>query len=119
MEDDFDGTKASETISFAFDGVEYAFDLNDAHAGELREVFDRYTKAARKTGSRARPAYRLVRLRKLMICSGSVAMSCRPRYIYWVPEVRGFGRWTRYDFLALSLMIRGVLSPGSETLADR
>lgn len=30
-----------------------------------------------------------------------------PRYIYWVPESRGFGRWTRYDFLALSLMIRG------------
>ena len=42
-----------------------------------------------------------------------------PRYIYWVPEGRGFGRWTRYDFLALLLMIRGVLSPGSETLADR
>ena len=41
------------------------------------------------------------------------------RYIYWVPEVRGLGRWTRYDFLALSLMIRGVLSPGSEALVDR
>jgi hypothetical protein len=38
-----------------------------------------------------------------------------PRYIYWVPQGRGFGRWARYDFLALSLMIRGVLSPGSET----
>jgi hypothetical protein len=24
------------------------------------------------------------------------------RYIYWVPEGRGFGRWARYDFLALS-----------------
>jgi hypothetical protein len=41
------------------------------------------------------------------------------RYIYWVPERRGHGRWTRYDFLALSLMIRGVLSPGSEALVDR
>tara|TARA_R100000935_G_scaffold9555_1_gene19388 strand:- start:659 stop:892 length:234 start_codon:yes stop_codon:yes gene_type:complete len=41
------------------------------------------------------------------------------RYIYWVPDRRGHGRWTRYDFLALSLMIRGVLSPGSEALVDR
>jgi hypothetical protein len=42
-----------------------------------------------------------------------------PRYIYWVPDRRGHGRWTRYDFPALSLMIRGVLSPGSEALVDR
>jgi hypothetical protein len=41
------------------------------------------------------------------------------RYIYWVPDRRGHGRWTRYDFLALSLMIRGVLSPGSQALVDR
>jgi hypothetical protein len=40
------------------------------------------------------------------------------RYIYSVPEGRGFGRWTWYDFLALSLMIRGVLSPGSEARVD-
>lgn len=56
LEDDFDGSKASETLSFALDGVEYAIDLNDAHASELREVFSRYTKAARKTGGRARTA---------------------------------------------------------------
>ena len=42
-----------------------------------------------------------------------------PRYIYWVPECRGHGRWTRYDFPALLLMIRGVLSPGPEALVDR
>ncbi|SDP33471.1 Lsr2 protein [Arthrobacter sp. ok909] len=54
LEDDFDGSKASETISFALDGVEYAIDLNDAHASELREAFSRYTKAARKTGGRTR-----------------------------------------------------------------
>ena len=45
-------------------------------------------------------------------------MSAMTRYIYSVPEGRGFGRWTWYDFLALSLMIRGVLSPGSETRVD-
>jgi hypothetical protein len=56
LEDDFDGSKASETLSFALDGVEYAIDLNDSHAHEMREVFSRYTKAARKTGGRARPA---------------------------------------------------------------
>jgi hypothetical protein len=54
LEDDFDGSQASETISFALDGVEYAIDLNDSHAGELREVFSRFTKAARKTGGRTR-----------------------------------------------------------------
>ncbi|AOT05828.1 histone-like nucleoid-structuring protein Lsr2 [Arthrobacter sp. U41] len=56
LEDDFDSSKASETLSFALDGVEYAIDLNDSHARELREVFSRYTKAARKTGGRARTA---------------------------------------------------------------
>ncbi|MCU1532315.1 MAG: hypothetical protein JWO49_1886 [Arthrobacter sp.] len=56
MEDDFDGSEASETILFALDGAEYAIDLNDAHAGELREVFSRFTKAARKAGGRARTA---------------------------------------------------------------
>lgn len=56
LEDDFDGSEASETILFALDGVEYAIDLNDARAGELREVFSRFTTAARKTGGRARTA---------------------------------------------------------------
>jgi hypothetical protein len=55
--------------------------------------------------------------------SGSPTIGPRPwpesRYIYWVPDRRGYGLWTRYDFPALSLMIRGVLSPGSETLVDR
>lgn len=54
LEDDLDGSKASETVSFALDGVEYAIDLNDAHASELREIFSRFTKAARKTGGRVR-----------------------------------------------------------------
>jgi hypothetical protein len=56
LEDDFDGSTASETISFAVDGVEYAIDLNDVHAHELREVFSRYTKAARRIGGRPQSA---------------------------------------------------------------
>ena len=54
LEDDLDGSKGSETISFALDGVEYAIDLNEAHANELREALIRFTRAARKTGGRAR-----------------------------------------------------------------
>jgi hypothetical protein len=56
LEDDLDGSKASETLSFALDGIEYAIDLNDAHAHKLREAFSHYTKAARKTGGLARTA---------------------------------------------------------------
>jgi hypothetical protein len=57
LEDDLDGSEASETISFALDGIEYAIDLNDEHAGELREALRRFTDAARKTsGGRGRPA---------------------------------------------------------------
>lgn len=52
-------------------------------------------------------------------CVEASTLRARPtRYIYWVPEGRGFGRWARYDFLALPLMIRGVLSPGSEARVD-
>jgi hypothetical protein len=54
LEDDLDGSEASETVLFALDGVEYAIDLNDAHASELREAVTRFTKSARKTGGRAR-----------------------------------------------------------------
>lgn len=46
---------------------------------------------------------------------GTFEWRARTRYIYWVPDRRGHGHWTRYDFLALSLMIRGVLSPGSSS----
>lgn len=47
--------------------------------------------------------------------------SLRSRYpvtFIGVLEGRGLGRWAWYDFLPLSLMIRGVLSPGSEALVD-
>lgn len=57
LEDDLDGSKASETVIFAVDGTEYEIDLNDEHANELREALRRYTDAARKSsGSRRRSA---------------------------------------------------------------
>src|SRR5689334_23152488 len=50
--DDLDGTEANETVEYALDGVTYEIDLNDANAKQLREVFDPYISAARRTGGR-------------------------------------------------------------------
>jgi hypothetical protein len=38
LEDDIDGSEATETLSFALDGSEYEIDLNEGHAKELREA---------------------------------------------------------------------------------
>lgn len=51
LEDDLDGSEASETLNFGLDGTEYEIDLNDGHANELREALRRYTAVARKTSS--------------------------------------------------------------------
>lgn len=51
--DDIDGSEATETVSFMLDGVEYVIDLNDEHAGDLREELHRYIEVARRTGGRA------------------------------------------------------------------
>ncbi|CAN7507548.1 Lsr2 family protein [Pseudarthrobacter oxydans] len=59
LEDDIDGSKASETLSFALDGSDYEIDLNEGHANELREALARFTSAGRKVaGGRGRPAAR-------------------------------------------------------------
>jgi|SRR6476620_6911958 len=59
LEDDIDGSEATETLSFALDGSEYEIDLNDGHAGELREALARFTKAGRKVaGGRGRSSAR-------------------------------------------------------------
>ncbi|MCX2746266.1 Lsr2 family protein [Arthrobacter sp. MI7-26] len=58
LEDDLDGSKASETVSFALDGVEYVIDLNEAHANELRGAVGKFTAAARKVGRVKTPARR-------------------------------------------------------------
>lgn len=52
--DDIDGSDASETVSFALDGVDYDIDLNDVHAGELRKALSLYVGHARRTGGRRR-----------------------------------------------------------------
>lgn len=59
LEDDIDGSEASESIQFALDGTEYEIDLNNDHANELRGALERFTAVARKTsGGRGRPAGR-------------------------------------------------------------
>ncbi len=54
--DDLDGSDAVETVSFALDGVDYEIDLNDQHAGDLRNALALYVGHARRTGGRRRKA---------------------------------------------------------------
>ena len=48
LEDDLDGSKASETVTFAIDGTQYEIDLNDQNAKKLRDALDGYVSKARK-----------------------------------------------------------------------
>jgi hypothetical protein len=50
--DDIDGTDASETVSFAIDGVDYEIDLSEKHAADLRDAVSLYVGHARRTGGR-------------------------------------------------------------------
>lgn len=52
MLDDLDGSPATHTIPFGFDGVSYEIDLSDHNAAALREELARYIAAGRKTGGR-------------------------------------------------------------------
>ena len=59
--DDIDGSEASQTVTFALDGVTYEIDLTDEHAAALRESFEEWTSKGRRTGGRrhkGRPAVR-------------------------------------------------------------
>ncbi|MGW6730656.1 histone-like nucleoid-structuring protein Lsr2 [Nocardia sp. NPDC055029] len=49
--DDFDGTStAKETVSFGIDGATYEIDLSDTNATKLRDQFEQWIPAARRTG---------------------------------------------------------------------
>ncbi len=52
LEDDIDGSEASETVEFALDGVTYEIDLNDQHASSLRDDFAKWVGEARRSGGR-------------------------------------------------------------------
>ena len=51
--DDIDGSEATQTVTFALDGVNYEIDLNDDHAAALRETVEEW-KARRVSGRRIR-----------------------------------------------------------------
>jgi Lsr2 len=51
--DDLDGGKASETVSFALDGVSYEIDLSDKNAAKLRDALSNWVGHARRAGGRS------------------------------------------------------------------
>ena len=54
LEDDLDGTEATETVSFGLDGTNYEIDLNDDNANSLREALATYVGHARKVSGARR-----------------------------------------------------------------
>lgn len=56
--DDIDGSDATETVSFALDGVDYEIDLSDEHAGDLRNSVSLYIGHARRIGGRRKSGRR-------------------------------------------------------------
>ncbi|WP_366522905.1 Lsr2 family protein [uncultured Nocardioides sp.] len=53
LEDDLDGSDATQTVSFALDGTAYEIDLNDKNAAALRDALAAYVGHGRKvSGSR-------------------------------------------------------------------
>ena len=52
LEDDLDGSPATETVSFGLDGKSYEIDLNDKNAGKLRDALAQYVGAGRSVGGR-------------------------------------------------------------------
>ena len=53
LEDDLDGSDATQTVTFALDGTSYEIDLNDQNAAALRDALAPYVGHGRKvSGSR-------------------------------------------------------------------
>src|SRR5262245_41116824 len=53
LEDDLDGSDATQTVSFGLDGTAYEIDLNDKNAAALRDALATYVGHGRKvSGSR-------------------------------------------------------------------
>lgn len=51
--DDIDGGEASETVSFALDGVSYEIDLSENNAAELRDSLASWVGHGRRVGGRS------------------------------------------------------------------
>ena len=55
VHDDLDGSDGAETYPFAWGGVEYEIDLNEAHFKEWHEIMRPLLDAARRQGSAPKP----------------------------------------------------------------
>ena len=53
LDDDLDGSQATETVTFGLDGTTYEIDLNDKNAGKLRDALAPYVGHARGVGGTA------------------------------------------------------------------
>ena len=71
LEDDIDGSEATETVSFALDGTSYEIDLNEKNASGLRDALATYVGHGRKVSGGAR------RGRKSAATSGTSAREIR------------------------------------------
>lgn len=54
LEDDLDGTEATETVHFGLDGVAYEIDLSDENAAQFRAQLTPWIGAARRVAGRKR-----------------------------------------------------------------
>jgi hypothetical protein len=54
LEDDLDGSEATETVSFALDGTSYEIDLNDENAAALRDALAPFVGHGRKVSGARR-----------------------------------------------------------------
>lgn len=54
LEDDLDGSEATETVTFGLDGTTYEIDLNDKNAAKLRDALAAYIGHGRKVGAAPR-----------------------------------------------------------------
>jgi hypothetical protein len=52
LRDDIDGSEASRTVVFGWDGVQYELDLSNKNANAFGKLLEPYVTAARRTGGR-------------------------------------------------------------------
>jgi hypothetical protein len=56
LQDDIDGSDATETVHFALDGVEWEIDLSERNANRLRNSLSDFIAHGRKVGGKRRKA---------------------------------------------------------------
>ena len=54
LEDDMDGSEATQTVQFGLDGAAYEIDLNNEHAAQLQDALASWVGHARRAGNARR-----------------------------------------------------------------